>query len=300
MNTRRLAIVVALVFAATSGVAGAPRPDWPAEPGWTPQFVGVDSAAITITEPRPLRAFVLRVDLDADGLSLVTDDDNGDRPEEVDGLKTSTFLLQKKCQAAINATGFWPGQKEEERPQNVAGLVVSAGKLVSPVDTDKPRAALVVRENRRAAIVRPPVDLSGVVTAIGGYGVIVEGGAVVRPKNEIASFIDSLHPRTAVGVGDGGRLLYLVVVDGRQPGYSEGVDLNELGELLRRLGADDAVNLDGGGSTTLVVETTGGAFRLVNQPIDGKVPGTERVSACHLGVYASPLPKISPQPPQSP
>ncbi len=60
------------------------------------------------------------------------------------------------------------------------------------------------------------------------------------------------NPRTIAGVTDGGRLL-LVAVDGRAPGYSAGLDFEEEAAVMRALGARDAVNLDGGGSTTMTI-----------------------------------------------
>ena len=64
-----------------------------------------------------------------------------------------------------------------------------------------------------------------------------------------------------------GSLLF-VTVDGRQPGHSEGTTLRETAELLRALGAVDALNLDGGGSTTMVVRGPGGRLRVTNRPSD--------------------------------
>lgn len=293
----RRALAIALSLVASVGTAvEVSLPQWPPRIVWAPQYAGVGLASVTLGRPRPLQIHALRIKLDAPGLSLVTDNDNGDRPEEVDGVKTSTFLVQSGCQAAINASAFWPLQNQEGQPQNVAGLVVSAGKLVSPVDDDKPRAALVVRDDGRAAIARPPIDLEGVALGIGGYGEILRGGDVVRPDEDKPSFIDNLHPRTAVGIADGGRTLILVVVDGRQEGYSEGVSLAELGEVMRLLGADDALNLDGGGTTTMALAAPEAGFRLVNRPIHGGNPGGERVSASHLGVRAAPIAQ-SPQAP---
>ena len=75
------------------------------------------------------------------------------------------------------------------------------------------------------------------------------------------------NPRTAVGVIGTNHLVF-VAVDGRSPGYSEGVTLTELGELMKGLGAQTAYNLDGGGSTTMVFDG-----QVVNDPL-GK--GTER------------------------
>jgi exopolysaccharide biosynthesis protein len=58
-------------------------------------------------------------------------------------------------------------------------------------------------------------------------------------------------PRTAVGVSANGRYVYLITIDGRQPGFSDGATLFETAEWLRRFGAYQGLNLDGGGSTTM-------------------------------------------------
>ncbi len=262
--------------------------DWPEAVAWQPLYGGIDYADVPLSDPRPLRVHALRVDLGNSGVEPVTDTDNGDRPEETDGLKTSTFLTRSGCQVAINGAPFWPGVKEEGQPQNVVGLVVADGTLVSPVDDHKPRAALVFRRNPSGAtlgaIESPPIETADILTAVGGYGVILQEGQVVRPSQEESGFIENLHPRTAVGVADAGRTLLMVVVDGRQPGYSEGMNLAELGQTLRWLGADAGLNLDGGGTTTMVRADSTGGFRLLNRPIDGGRPGTERVSASHLGI----------------
>lgn len=76
------------------------------------------------------------------------------------------------------------------------------------------------------------------------------------------NFVSDRHPRTAVARLRDGRLL-LAVVDGRQPGYSVGVSLTQLADLLLEFGAVEAINLDGGGSTAMVVEG-----KLVNKPSD--------------------------------
>jgi hypothetical protein len=75
-------------------------------------------------------------------------------------------------------------------------------------------------------------------------------------------FVTDRHPRTAIAKLKDGKLL-LVVVDGRQPNYSTGMSLNSLAELLLEFGAVEAINLDGGGSSAMVVES-----KLVNKPSD--------------------------------
>ena len=64
--------------------------------------------------------------------------------------------------------------------------------------------------------------------------------------------------------------MLFVTVDGRQPPYSDGMTLNELALLMRQLGASDALNLDGGGSTTMVLpdSTARPKLRIVNRPSD--------------------------------
>ena len=74
-------------------------------------------------------------------------------------------------------------------------------------------------------------------------------------------------------------------MDGRQPNYSEGVTLAELGRIVLDYGGDTALNLDGGGSTALVMQDTTGHPKVLNMPIDNRVPGRERPVANHLGVY---------------
>lgn len=95
---------------------------------------------------------------------------------------------------------------------------------------------------------------NGVAELIGGFPVLLQGGQRANPPvGEMAlSFSEKRHPRSAVGWHPDGTV-FLVAVDGRQPGYSEGMTLNELAAFLEGLGITEAVNLDGGGSTTLAV-----------------------------------------------
>ncbi|HLV26026.1 MAG TPA: phosphodiester glycosidase family protein [Gemmatimonadales bacterium] len=97
----------------------------------------------------------------------------------------------------------------------------------------------------------------GVKTLVGGRPAIVAEGASLHDASGVFSgapsaFATMRHPRTAVGIGRSGTLLLLVTVDGRQE-TSVGMSLQELAELMLELGAVDALNLDGGGSTTAVV-----------------------------------------------
>jgi len=99
-------------------------------------------------------------------------------------------------------------------------------------------------------------------------GAVVDGIEDVEVDTNVGNHsIQGDQPRTAIGVVDTNRLV-LVVVDGRSPGYSEGVTLTELAEIMAGLGASTAYNLDGGGSSTLYYDG-----EVVNDPL-GR--GTER------------------------
>ena len=110
---------------------------------------------------------------------------------------------------------------------------------------------------------------------IGGYGLLMKDGQIQSVSADIAQS-STRQPRTAVGIG--GKTLYFLVVDGRQEGYSAGFDMNALSLLFNALGCTDAIALDGGGSTTLIVRKTKPdglvTFPVVNSPSDEGGPRT--------------------------
>ncbi|MEO3804514.1 phosphodiester glycosidase family protein [Nonomuraea sp. B1E8] len=112
--------------------------------------------------------------------------------------------------------------------------------------------------------VRAPGDMK-VKAAVSGRQLIVADGKPLElpPEN------NTPEPRTAVGFSADGTKMWLVAVDGRQPEFSRGIGLDELAEMMAGLGAHSALNLDGGGSTTLVVREPGQKqVDLVNRPSD--------------------------------
>lgn len=111
---------------------------------------------------------------------------------------------------------------------------------------------------------------------VGGGPQLIKAGKVdITDKQEKMSptFRSDRHPRTAIAKLSSGRLL-LVTVDGRQAGISAGMSLDMLAELLVELGTVEAINLDGGGSTTMVIGN-----KLVNRPSDqtGERPVSDAV-----------------------
>jgi hypothetical protein len=107
------------------------------------------------------------------------------------------------------------------------------------------------------------------VEAVGGFPILVADSVPVPNLDSAggARFGPVRHPRTAVGIAAGGRRLLFVVVDGRQLPFSDGMTLRELADLFLRLGAPSAINLDGGGSSELVVNRAG-VMAIANRPSD--------------------------------
>jgi exopolysaccharide biosynthesis protein len=100
---------------------------------------------------------------------------------------------------------------------------------------------------------------------IGGGPQLIKNGRVEitnAAEKILPSFVSDGHPRTAIAKLKSGQIL-LVTVDGRQPGESIGMSLTMLADLLLEFGAVDAINLDGGGSTTMVIKN-----KLANKPSD--------------------------------
>ena len=111
-------------------------------------------------------------------------------------------------------------------------------------------------------------SLRGAKTAIGGGPVLVRGGKrlkIIEPATESYEFstMTERHPRTAIGWNR--NYLFLIEVDGRQKNLSVGMTLDELSACLLKLGCEEAMNLDGGGSATLWYNG-----KVQNSPCDGQ------------------------------
>jgi hypothetical protein len=250
---------------------------------WKPLFVGIDGLNLSVSAPRKMKAYAARIQLDAPGISFVATPDNGEKPEETEGVCTSTFLKQQKCQLAINAGAFSPVTDTEGTGKDILGLHVAEGKVISPWQNGY--HALTIDKRNEAKIIRDEEkDLAEVQTAICGFQVNLWKGDLLKSNATI-------HPRTVLGVSKDGKVMVWLVIDGRQPGHSEGAKTDEAGFLLKELGAEDGINLDGGGTSTLVMEDADGKPKVINRPIHRNIPGLERPGASHLGVRATALKK---------
>lgn len=156
------------------------------------------------------------------------------------------------------------------RPRGAVGILDRGGVTSLLFD----RVSVATRGTTRPAY-KPlmgssPGDWSRAPHAIGGAGLLMLAGRELKEWTDerIASGFDTTrHPRTLIG-SDAQGMIWLVTVDGRHPALSLGMSFTELHQLSRRLGLRSALNLDGGGSTTMWV-----AGEIVNHPSD---PGGPR------------------------
>lgn len=91
--------------------------------------------------------------------------------------------------------------------------------------------------------------------ALGGLGCLIKRGVFNDGISSIGTYLCDTHPRTAIGLSEDKQTLYVVVVDGRRTNYAEGLDIYELADFMWGIGSYDAVNYDGGGSSTMVCGT---------------------------------------------
>ena len=223
-----------------------------------------------LTDPRPNRAHILRVDL-SDGkiepAVVVAPDPDGGGPAEAALTNPLTLASDRRTLAFIN-TNPWDsfadtsGRKNrnwwEGQPVDIYGLAVSDGHMRSPAQTDG--VTVWVGVGGRVILGGATADGS-VLEGMAGFQQIVKEGVVVPPGG-------ALHPRTAIGVDRSGSVMWLVVVDGRQEKYSEGMTVHELGCLMQDIGCWNAANMDGGGSSIMGLAGTDGRLHVVNSPSD--------------------------------
>ena len=249
-------------------------------------FAGVTYLRKDLTSPRQIVVHVFAVDLKELKLEfLVTP--STDNTDVLCTRVTSKFLEEFKLHAAINggyfsyietsssSTSLCPNGGD---PVRISDYAASRGKIYSPKKTAQP----VVHISRKNVVSFNKAP-GAVFNAVAGDRMVVVDGKVVK---NLAAQVP--NPRTAVGLNKNGRWLTMMVVDGRQPGFSEGVTFPELAELLISYGVHIGANMDGGGSSTMVIRGADGKARVLNSPIEMNQPGKERPVGNHLGLFIKP------------
>lgn len=231
-------------------------------------------------QPRPLHIHILKLNLQKQDLEwrvVLGKDPDGDGPAEAE--LTSPFQLAKQTDhvLAVVNTNPWSEMPTESaktaekaiwypgRPVDISGLAVSRGLVRS--EPQKGYVSIWRDKTGRHEMNHALDNVATVEESFGGFQQIVKDGKRIVQNDA------SLHPRTGVGFDQQKESMFFVVVDGRQPGYSEGMTTVELADLFLEIGCWDAANLDGGGSSIMALSDAGSSKLVTaNRPSD-RLPG---------------------------
>lgn len=188
-----------------------------------------------------------------------------------DGKKRAREVVLRKNRVVSNKPTLSSGLKIRTKDRVLIGVGRAAAQLKGLQLREK------VTLSKRIEGGRPTAAISG------DRPLLVNGVRTVI-NNTIA------HPRTAVGIDADGRRLYILVVDGRSA-TSRGYTMVELADFMTALGAENAINLDGGGSSAMYTRNGAGAMGIVNEPSDG---GERKVANGFGLIYGAELPPVVP------
>ena len=252
---------------------------------------GVVYDRIIWSEPRPVVIHVATVDLNVEGVEIEIGADYRD-DGQVLARSTSAYVRDSGVTLGVNGGFFYPFEEyppwsaypNTGEPVTVLGHVAIDGVVYG--SAWEPATFSLIEDGPG----RPPrIEVGeladGADQAISGATVLVADGVVgdVEHVGERPG-AGAAYARTVIAADETRGVVFLVVVDGKQPGYSGGLTLSETARfLVEELGATHAVELDGGGSSTMVAADDGGTRRL-SRPINARIPGRERVVANHIGV----------------
>lgn len=235
---------------------------------------------------------IVKIPLDG-GLELVSTRQDPSSTWDTLGQTTLGFAKEFDTLLATNGSHFGPFRSNNHfdyypksgDPVDIQGRAKVDGILFSD---NYPRNPVLAWNGERAAIYGDqPIPETETLYIPGGKRLIQAGEIVVRFRP------DKKEPRTAVGISNGGKTLWVVVVDGRQGGYSVGVTMFELANFMFRFGMQEAISMDGGGSTSLVMKMeSGNGYRqqVMNAPYHTRFPLRLRPVANSLGVRKKPPP----------
>lgn len=228
----------------------------------------------------PARIRLMRIDLTSSEIAVYATAEN-DR-----GTTTSDYAARKGAQVAINGDAF------AVNGYVPLGLAVGDSNSWSNTSDDTASAVFHLRRagERTVAAIEPPETLVGLAELPDGTEGVISGRPLLVRQSQVETTFDCNDqvtlacvraPRTAIAVSPNGNVLWLAVVDGWQSG-SLGVTASELATFLKDRGAGMAMAVDGGSSSTLVLDGD-----VISSPSDG----VERTVANHLAVKYGSLPK---------
>lgn len=275
---------------------------------WKPIFRGIDLAYGTNTagwsgNQHVVRA--LRIDLQDPDVRIFTTPPNTNNwlanSRETYSHRPGNFLREHQLRVAINGAHYG-GSTAYSTPDGSAtwvhGLAISQGVLVSPSDSSVDAQSLLYFTTNMVPDFIPYSaqsfsDTNGLYTAIPGmYPLVVNGVNVGWDYIDNNDTTHRVQPRTAIGISADRRYVIMLVIDGRQSD-SDGAKDYETADWLIRFGAYNAMNLDGGGSTCMVMANECGDPVILNDPSIYYATGgqtTMRSVGHNIGFYAKSLP----------
>lgn len=236
-------------------------------------YEGIEMASGTATSPRLMRAWATRISLRNPDVAVYASHDNGGNPYETALQTTPDFLADHGLKTAVNTCFFNAGLSPNT---DILGLLVSNGVYVSPNDYGL-EGELTFDASKVATFVNRNFTPTGVYNGCGTADIILSNGVNIGVVNDA-------QPRTGLGLSADGKYLIMVVVDGRQPGWSDGATYNDLAQWLLDFGAYTGGNFDGGGSTCMAIYGWWGG-PIVNRPCYGYA----RAVGANLGVGSTAL-----------
>ena len=218
-----------------------------------------------------VKMFVLEVDLKEAHLTMMASSPNEEGKLKTKQQMTLQALAYDKSGsrvlAAVNGDFF----AKDGTPQ---GIYYRNGTCLKGTMTDNVCTFFAITKNKRAIIGSYDEYDSykeNIQEAVGGRVRLMTNG------NVLPQTVTALEPRTAIGVTDD-NVVYILVADGRNFWYSNGMRYAEMGAVMKALGAKNAINLDGGGSSTFIIRKIAGfedgRFAIRNWPYDNG--GVER------------------------
>lgn len=232
--------------------------------------VTYENISMTNAGGEPLSMFLLRAEAGGGwDLRVGTDEDYSIGNPTVSSVLDTALQYRAKGEDVLFAcNGGYFQMSNNNLPE---GVLISDGKLLSVTNGGlgavhhdffgvTELGKFIIGDN---ATLKKCAD--ELVQACGGRGILLKDGELYDIKYDAVDAIGiDRHPRTAIGLCEDGDLI-IAVVDGRQQGYSVGMNLCDLALLLKGYGVTDALNLDGGGSSTFVVKDDDKGLRVINK-----------------------------------
>ena len=212
-------------------------------------------------------------------------------PQPLHLMAASANNGNRKVELCINGDVF--GYYDKSPYQIPAGIWIKNGKVLKK-EFEPSCSCFIYSLNDDSIAIASRDEYEGdkdkIRDAIGGWHLLVwDGKLSEHVKNKI--YVND-HPRTFIGISKDRKKLYMFVSDGRQSGYSHGIDLDIAANICIGAKCDRACNLDGGGSTAMVIkdkeQAGNNTFKYLNKPCDRQPDGSygPRVLRNGLMIYA--------------